>query len=267
MNYCKDIKRELESTYHVSFDVRPISGYLDQYLVTLSGSHKDRFQIRINIKSGIRLIVSCTPENYGGWFLHELNKANQEKRQNFCNHWKYLEPDHFSVIINDQRINPDEFLNDKQIWKHFELRYNASPFFEEGKETPVVKICDVTNIICGMILSLIDFEIEGNEEGKQIKAIITKYERDPINRQICLAHKGYKCSVCGFDFEKEYGEIGKNFIEVHHSIMVSQMEDGHVVDPIKELFPLCSNCHSMIHRKFPPYTVEELIEIRKKIKS
>ena len=66
------------------------------------------------------------------------------------------------------------------------------------------------------------------------------------------------CSVCGFDFQKQYGAIGKNFIHVHHIVPVSQMGDGYVVDPIKDLIPVCPNCHAMIHRTDPPLTIEEL---------
>lgn len=36
------------------------------------------------------------------------------------------------------------------------------------------------------------------------------------------------------------------------------MDKGHIVDPIKKLFPLCSNCYAMIHRKTPHYTINEL---------
>ena len=99
------------------------------------------------------------------------------------------------------------------------------------------------------------------EDGEAKITIDKKYERNPINRKLCLLAKSYKCSVCGFDFEKAYGAIVKDFIEVHHSLPVSQMENGHIVDPIKELFPLCPNCHAMIHRKTPPYTIDELKKI------
>lgn len=35
------------------------------------------------------------------------------------------------------------------------------------------------------------------------------------------------CQICGFDFEKVYGEIGKDFVECHHTIPVSEMLDNH----------------------------------------
>lgn len=84
-------------------------------------------------------------------------------------------------------------------------------------------------------------------EGKKHEATVTKYERDQGNRNECIAHFGYVCQVCGMNFEQAYGELGKNFIEVHHLHPVSQGERP--VDPIIDLIPLCSNCHSMIHRQ------------------
>lgn len=56
------------------------------------------------------------------------------------------------------------------------------------------------------------------------------------------------CECCGFDFEKAYGSIGEDYIEVHHRIPFSQTEGEHPVDATTDLVPLCSNCHSMIHR-------------------
>lgn len=84
-------------------------------------------------------------------------------------------------------------------------------------------------------------------EGAKHEATVTRYERDCSNRKDCIAHYGYVCQVCGLNFEKAYGELGKAFIEVHHLHPVSQGERK--VNPIKDLIPLCSNCHSMIHRQ------------------
>jgi len=30
------------------------------------------------------------------------------------------------------------------------------------------------------------------------------------------------------------------------------------LDPVKDLRPICPNCHAMIHRREPPYTIEDL---------
>lgn len=85
------------------------------------------------------------------------------------------------------------------------------------------------------------------QEGAKHEDTVIRYERDRGNRKDCIAHYGYICQVCGMDFEKHYGELGKEFIEVHHLHPVSQGERK--VNPIVDLIPLCSNCHSMIHRQ------------------
>ncbi len=86
-------------------------------------------------------------------------------------------------------------------------------------------------------------------EGEEAELKGIRYERNPIARKKCIEHYGCKCFVCGFDFEKTYGELGKGFIEVHHIVPVSQRGGAYEVDPIRDLRPLCSNCHSMVHRK------------------
>lgn len=85
-------------------------------------------------------------------------------------------------------------------------------------------------------------------EGEIREMHLTTHERNPRLRELCINHYGAICQVCGFDFEKAYGAIGRNFIEVHHKWPISATEGEHEVDPINDLVPLCSNCHSMIHR-------------------
>ena len=56
-----------------------------------------------------------------------------------------------------------------------------------------------------------------------------------------------------------YGDIGHNFIEVHHRIEVSSHEGNrYKIDPIKDLIPVCSNCHSMLHRVKPALKIKQL---------
>ena len=64
--------------------------------------------------------------------------------------------------------------------------------------------------------------------------------------------------VCNFDFEKIYGKIGQNFIHVHHLTKVADIGNKYEVNPIKDLIPVCPNCHSMLHKQEPPFTIDEL---------
>lgn len=103
-------------------------------------------------------------------------------------------------------------------------------------------------------------------EGKIRQVNLTRHERNPQLRQLCLQHYGYKCQVCGMDFETRYGRIGKDFIEVHHLNPIAGTDGEHALDPAEELVPLCSNCHSMIHRggnDGKPMSLQALKEIYK----
>jgi hypothetical protein len=76
------------------------------------------------------------------------------------------------------------------------------------------------------------------------------HQRNPRLRQLCIEAYGneYRCVVCGMNFVDVYGEIGKEFIEVHHLYPISETDGEHEVNPATDMIPLCSNCHSMIHR-------------------
>lgn len=109
--------------------------------------------------------------------------------------------------------------------------------------------------------------IEGDcVEGIKVKISVNRYERSSIARQRCIELNGCKCSICGFSFEKAYGEIGKGFIHVHHIIPLSEVDQSYTVDYKNDLIPVCPNCHAMLHRKIngKTLTVDELRAVIKR---
>lgn len=95
-------------------------------------------------------------------------------------------------------------------------------------------------------------------EGSLVKVMANKYERNRAAREKCIKLKGAKCQVCGKDFEEIYGEIGKDFIHVHHLVPISSIGKEYELDVEKDLAPVCPNCHYMLHRQDPPYKIEDL---------
>jgi 5-methylcytosine-specific restriction protein A len=95
-------------------------------------------------------------------------------------------------------------------------------------------------------------------EGARIKITVSRIERDASARKRCIAVFGAVCSVCGFDFERVYGTIGTGFIHVHHLNPLSTSAGRRRVNPKTDLRPVCPNCHEMLHRQNPPFTIEEL---------
>ena len=91
---------------------------------------------------------------------------------------------------------------------------------------------------------------------KQVR--VNAYERNPRARTACLRHYGYRCSVCNLLFEEAYGKRGQNFIHVHHLQPVARLPEGYELDPIKDLTPVCPNCHAMLHRGKDVLSIDDL---------
>lgn len=115
------------------------------------------------------------------------------------------------------------------------------------------------------------YEVSENvlyEEGGVKTKLHKIRERNRAAREMCIRAKGTKCSVCGFDFKAVYGEIGKGYIQVHHLKQLSSTRGIRITDPIKELAPVCPNCHAMLHRgkNGKMLTIEELKALVKQSK-
>lgn len=96
-------------------------------------------------------------------------------------------------------------------------------------------------------------------EGSIRKIYVNAYERNSFARKKCIEHYGPKCQVCEMDFQSVYDGLGNDYIHVHHLELISR-KDGieYKVDPVKDLVPVCPNCHAMLHQKNPPFKIDEL---------
>ncbi len=96
-------------------------------------------------------------------------------------------------------------------------------------------------------------------EGAITMTKVLAYERNAKARTMCIEHYGYDCAACGMNFEHVYGELGRDFIHVHHLRELSSIRAEYEVDPIKDLRPICPNCHAMVHRRRDPaLSIDEL---------
>lgn len=95
-------------------------------------------------------------------------------------------------------------------------------------------------------------------EGAVRYVVVNVYERNPEARRKCIERHGVACCACGFDFSKAYGHAMHGYIHVHHRTPLSQIGREYVIDPIADLCPICPNCHSVVHSREPPYTIEEV---------
>ncbi len=109
-------------------------------------------------------------------------------------------------------------------------------------------------------------EIKDNNliEGAKKQVTVNAYERNSQARKECLQYYGTKCVICNFDFKAKYGEIGQGFIHVHHLKPLSEINKQYIINPIEDLRPVCPNCHAMLHKRSPAYSIEEVQRFIKK---
>lgn len=98
-------------------------------------------------------------------------------------------------------------------------------------------------------------------EGATKHITVNVYERSAKARKVCIAHYGVDCFICGFNFKSVYGGAGNGFIHVHHLKPLSEVGEEYRLEPVKDMRPVCPNCHAMIHRKIPAYTIKEMKQL------
>lgn len=161
-----------------------------------------------------------------------------------------LYPEFVASVLNEGKINDGPIMTFSKTDKDtYEL------FFSKSAQIAAI---------------LQDINIEQMEyipvkEGRVTYYYGKRFERSLVNRERAIKIHGCKCRACGFDFEKVYGDRGKDFIEVHHNKPLHVNEGEEIeINPKTDLDPVCSNCHRMIHRKVDDImTVKELRKIIK----
>ncbi len=226
----------------------------------------------IVLKSEWRNIsVEFVHDNFSAILLKSMETATNTKKYIFeklssIYLKKYKE---LKMIVNKKEVNPLVSEEWGDNWTYLRIKMTKFPIRNEtGQDTEEI-IIEILEDFLGLILTLLPVEetlVEDNPvtsmpEGALTKIVVNRYERSLINRQNCLLLKGYICNVCEFNFERNYGDLGAKFIHVHHIVPVSKLGANYEINPETDLVPLCPNCHAMIHKKNPPFSVEELKKI------
>ena len=105
------------------------------------------------------------------------------------------------------------------------------------------------SILLALSSSPSEESLSGDAEGGRHFVYASRIERSARNRIEAIKLHGYKCMACGFDFTEAYGDLGRNYIEVHHTTPLAFQNGECIVNPLTDLVCLCSNCHRMVHRK------------------
>ncbi len=96
-------------------------------------------------------------------------------------------------------------------------------------------------------------------EGMKRVTEVAMYERSKKLRDYAIQYftveNRISCNCCTFNFSDFYGtKLGSGFIEIHHSKPIFTYADEDIEntleEAVKNLTPVCSNCHRMIHRNW-----------------
>ena len=138
---------------------------------------------------------------------------------------------------------------------------------ENPKTENTTNIVKVNNIDLSRFESVFPEEVnEKYQEGSVKSVLVNKYERNPIAKTKCIEHFGTQCQICGFKFSEKYGAIFENKIHVHHIKPIAEIGEEYEIDPIKDLIPVCPNCHMVLHSK-GKNEVYSVDEVKKMIKN
>jgi hypothetical protein len=89
-------------------------------------------------------------------------------------------------------------------------------------------------------------------EGHRMLRTANSAARSQALRKMALKIHGSSCAACGLNFRSKYKDIARDCIELHHVVPVSS---GVRKSTIKDLVPLCPNCHRVAHTEHPPLPV------------
>ncbi|BBJ24093.1 HNH endonuclease [Candidatus Nitrotoga sp. AM1P] len=95
-------------------------------------------------------------------------------------------------------------------------------------------------------------------EGAVQTVQVNAFERNPEARLRCIEAHGTSCVVCQFSFGAVYGDFARAFIHVHHLNPLSMQRTEHEVDPVRDLRPVCPNCHAVIHMRNGCLSIQEV---------
>lgn len=86
------------------------------------------------------------------------------------------------------------------------------------------------------------YTIHRTREWSLRDARIEQAKRSHPEGRLCCEVPG-----CGFDFERRYGALGKDYAQVHHKLPLAETNEL-VRTRLDDLAVVCANCHQMIHR-------------------
>jgi hypothetical protein len=171
----------------------------------------------------------------------------------------YLRPLHGDVIDIEVRLRTlrermDDVVEVREFFHELEQARNSTVISELAtrlhERLPAV---DVEEFVPAQ--AVVEDEIIEDYVGQEGKETIRLHRRKERDRKLVkIAKRLFRrrygalfCECCSMDFERTYGQLGRDYIEAHHRVPLSQLI-GHTETTPDDLAMLCADCHRMVHR-------------------
>lgn len=113
---------------------------------------------------------------------------------------------------------------------------------EDNRETPTSPAEDPD-----LFQDPVEIDFDAEEGGKKLRKHLMRERSGSLLRKFRKSLTSFECSVCCFDFEGTYGEIGRGFIECHHIRPIALLRPGERTK-LSDLQAVCANCRRMMHK-------------------
>ncbi|MCK5242520.1 EVE domain-containing protein [bacterium] len=209
------------------------------------------------------LLYRCGMEPKGIFACGEITSGPKK-----CSHWEKTKKKkgnmtNFIGVKFEELLNPesDTIITEQELKRKYpKLNWNPQNVFELNQYRVGEDLFNVI-IKLGKEKHFIPEEIDARQvhyEGAKQRIVVNSYERNNNARKKCLKHHKAICKICNISFEKKYGPKAKGVIHVHHLKPISQIGEKYKLDPIKDIVPVCPNCHAVIHMKGKHLQVDEV---------
>lgn len=156
-----------------------------------------------------------------------------------------LDPPEAEIVINIAKKRRPEVDFSRYVKVSKEREEYTKAIEEDSEENIDKRLEDLKSKDLGVL--------EGEKEFREV--IWRKRNRSIIEQ--AKSKSDYTCEVCGFNFEKKYGSVGLEYILAHHLKPIKRREKPEKTR-LSDISIVCDNCHRMLHKRDPPYTLEEL---------
>lgn len=234
-----------------SINTDSLGTYVDDVLVVFTGSRTGIGRLVVGWYEGARIYSECVNDKRQARYLENIHDYVGYNIVSSSENVTLIDSVDRNYVIPPSRTNKGIGHGHHNVW--YADQQNAKSFRDQ---------------VLKYILTYKEYQSHNSEikyhlhnESRPYVSTSTQITRSQQARHECIEIYGCYCNICGFDFEKTYGALGKDYIEVHHITPIGQLssaEGYEGTDPKKDLIPLCSNCHSMVHRKKTPFSPTEI---------